>query len=468
VSQAEALAPDAGALKAARTLAIPEPWSATGCNGRAVWGTCRGSAKLPYQVVCDSVGPAYRCTCPSRKFPCKHALALLLLWADQSPVVTEGNPPADAAAWLAGRSATESTGTIADAVGAEHTAAGVAAEHTAAGVAAEHTAAADGAEPPGPRRPRVRDPVAAAARAEQRTERIIAGMGELDRWLGDLIRHGFGHAQSQPYGYWDDMAARLVDAQAPAAAARVRRLAGVVRSGSGWPARLLSQVARLHLLAAGWARYDSLPKSTQADLRTAAGWPWPSDQVLPGDKETDRWYVLARSVTEEEQVRAQRTWLWGLGTGRLAVLVDFARPGAAFAWELWPGNVLDADVARYPGSAPLRVLVAARRGDPGPGGQPPGWDSLSDAAAARSTAVSADPWIDRWPLSVIDVIPGRRPDGWQVTDRDGRSLNLMAEGTVGWNLLALSGGRPLQLLGEWEEGGITPLAVWAENRMVVL
>jgi hypothetical protein len=293
-------------------------------------------------------------------------------------------------------------------------------------------------------------------------------MGELDRWLGDLLRHGLGHAQSQPYRYWDDMAARLVDAQAPAAAVRVRRLAGVVRSGGGWPARLLSQVARLHLLATGWSRYDSLPESTQADLRTAAGWPWPSEQVLAGGIETDRWYVLARSVTEEEQVRAQRTWLWGLGTGRLAVLVDFARPGATFAWELWPGNVLDADVARYPGSAPLRVLVAGRRGDPAPGGRPPGWASLSDAAAARSTTVSTDPWLDRWPLSVVDVIPGRRSDRWEVTDREGRGLDLMADDGVGWKLLALSGGRPLQLLGEWEEDGVRPLATWAEDRMVAL
>jgi hypothetical protein len=34
---------------------------------------------------------------------------------------------------------------------------------------------------------------------------IVDGMAELDRWLGDLLRHGLGHAQSQPYTYWDAM-----------------------------------------------------------------------------------------------------------------------------------------------------------------------------------------------------------------------------------------------------------------------
>jgi hypothetical protein len=445
-----ALAPDAAALAAARKLAVSEAWSEAGTDERAVWGACRGSARLPYQVVCDTIGPAYRCDCPSRKFPCKHSLALLLLWADGSPAVPEGNPPAEAAAWLASRPASGSGGTIADAV------------------AGKQAPAVDGSTASPLRLRNKADPGAAAARAEQRTRRIVAGMAELDRWLGDLLRHGFGQAQSQPYRFWDAMAARLVDAQAPAAAARVRRLAGVVRSGEGWPARLLSQVARLHLLAVGWSRYGSLPASAQADLRTAAGWPWPSDQVLAGTRESDRWYVLARSVTEEEQVRAQRTWLWGLGSGRVGVIVDFARPGAAFAWELWPGNVLDADVARFPGSAPLRVMVAARRGDPRPGGPPPGWDNLGEVAAARGRTVSSDPWAERWPLSVTGIVPGRRRDRWEISDQFGKRLGLVVQDRVGWKLMALSGGRPLQLLGEWEEDGVVPLAAWTEERMVVL
>jgi hypothetical protein len=446
-----ALAPDASGLKTAQKLAAPEPWSGAGSNDRAVWGACRGSAKLPYQVACDTHGPAYRCTCPSRKVPCKHVIALLLLWAYGSPAVTAGDPPADIAAWLASRTAGQGSGSIA--------------------------AAAEGREPPvepveaaddhqGEAANKKADPEAAARRAALRTGRIVAGMAELDRWLGDLVRRGFGHAQSQPYGFWDSMGARLVDAQAPAAATRVRRLAGVVRSGDGWPERLLAQVARLHLLAAGWARYESLPESTQADLRTAAGWPWPSEAVLAGARESDRWYVLARSVTDDEQVRAQRTWLWGLDTGKPAVIIDFARPGAAFAWELWPGNVLDADLVRFPGSAPLRVLVAERRCDPVLAGPPPGWDDLDGLAEARSAAIARDPWIDRWPVSVKNVVPRRGREGWEVVDAGGSCLPLSVEEDAAWRLLAVSAGRPVQVLGECEDGGLTPLGAWAENRMV--
>ena len=68
-----------------------------------LWGECRGSAAAPYRTVIDLAGPAYRCSCPSRKFPCKHVLALLLLWADGSVKDDAGELPDWAAGWLTGR-----------------------------------------------------------------------------------------------------------------------------------------------------------------------------------------------------------------------------------------------------------------------------------------------------------------------------------------------------------------------------
>ncbi len=75
-----ALAPDAASQRAAAGLGPPR-WSGAGAAGDLVWGLCAGSAKQPYQAIVDLAGPAYKCSCPSRKFPCKHALALLLNWS---------------------------------------------------------------------------------------------------------------------------------------------------------------------------------------------------------------------------------------------------------------------------------------------------------------------------------------------------------------------------------------------------
>jgi hypothetical protein len=243
----------------------------------------------------------------------------------------------------------------------------------------------------------------------------------------------------------------------------------VAHSGDGWPERLLAEIARLHLLAAGWRHVDAAPDDLRADLRSAAGWPWPQEEILAtGTRERDRWYVFARSVTEDDRVRAQRSWLWGLGSGRIGVLVDFARPGTTFSWELWPGNVLEADVVRYPGSAQLRVIVAEKHGEPGPGGSPPAWADLTEVAAARGRALARDPWLLRWPVSVNDAVPEIGRGAWQVQDRHGRCLPLAPDPASAWRLLALSGGRPVSLAGEWEGERLRPLGVWVGGEMVVL
>ncbi|MGW7789566.1 SWIM zinc finger family protein, partial [Streptomyces tricolor] len=105
--QVLALAPDAASRKAGSRLGAAGPWSGTGSGEGTVWGLCKGSGSRPYQTVvdlADAAGPAYKCSCPSRKFPCKHALGLLLLWAGDDGAVPGGAQPPDwAGQWLAGR-----------------------------------------------------------------------------------------------------------------------------------------------------------------------------------------------------------------------------------------------------------------------------------------------------------------------------------------------------------------------------
>lgn len=47
-----------------------------------IFGECRGSGKNPYRTSADFSGdsPVFRCSCPSRQFPCKHSLALMFEW----------------------------------------------------------------------------------------------------------------------------------------------------------------------------------------------------------------------------------------------------------------------------------------------------------------------------------------------------------------------------------------------------
>ncbi len=82
--------PDAAAQAAARTVAVPASWSELGRNAERAWGRYAGSSG-EYRVGVTLGTLASRCTCPSRKRPCKHGLGLLLLLADSA--VTPGQRP---------------------------------------------------------------------------------------------------------------------------------------------------------------------------------------------------------------------------------------------------------------------------------------------------------------------------------------------------------------------------------------
>lgn len=83
-------APDAKSMAAARKLVEPDRWPELGREDGVLWGRCQGSEL--YNVYVDTDAMESGCTCPSMKYPCKHALALLMM-AQAHPVPDE--PPPD-------------------------------------------------------------------------------------------------------------------------------------------------------------------------------------------------------------------------------------------------------------------------------------------------------------------------------------------------------------------------------------
>ncbi|TWT34372.1 SWIM zinc finger family protein [Blastopirellula retiformator] len=60
-----------------------------------LFGECKGSGKTPYLCSADFTNPetvTYRCSCPSRQFPCKHSLGLLYAYVEGKPFTTAEVP----------------------------------------------------------------------------------------------------------------------------------------------------------------------------------------------------------------------------------------------------------------------------------------------------------------------------------------------------------------------------------------
>lgn len=414
-----ALAADASSRQAARALAAGRSWPLTGASDDgAIWGECQGSAAAPYQTVVDLSGPAYRCTCPSRKVPCKHALALLLLWSDGT-VAPDGDPPPD---WVRG---------------------------VPGGRQPPRDRGVPGGGSPGP-----------ARRAGQREARVASGLTELDRWLCDQVRQGLAASQRAGYRHWDDIAARMVDAQAPGLAERLRALAAVPHSGPGWEGRLLEEYALLRLLSTAASKPAAWPAPLRDTVRSRVGFTVRQADVLASATPVrDHWHVLARRDVDQERIQTRRVWLRGQRTGRPALVLSFAAIGQSLDDSLAVGTQVDADLAFYPAAVPLRALVATRHGTgPAPLASSPAGAGVAGLLAGYAAALAADPWLDSWP-AVLAATPARDPLPC-LFDGAGDAVPLHPAAGGCWPLFALSGGRPLTVAGEWTPRGLWPLTAW--------
>ncbi|MFD0271207.1 SWIM zinc finger family protein [Streptomyces sp. NPDC127106] len=426
--QVLALAPDAASRKAGAKLGGAGPWSETGGSASgAVWGLCKGSGATPYRTVVDLSGPAYKCSCPSRKFPCKHALGLLLLWAAEG----FGEPaeaPEWAGAWLAGRAA---------------------------------KAARPAGASAGPA-----DAEAARRRAERRAARIGAGVAELEQRLADLVRGGLAGQEQAGYAPWEETAARMVDAQAPGLAARVRELGTIPGCGAGWPARMLEEGALLHLLNRGWLGVAGLPEPLAATVRSRVGLP---NTAAEGEAVRDRWLVLSQydSVSPDGRLTTRRIWLRGLESGRPALVLDFGPPGRPPALALPVGLAVEAEARFRPGSAGLRADLGERFAPAAPCDRVPAGIGTGAALEAYGAALREDPWLESWPVVLGPVVPIPGELGWQLADAEGADALPVPPAGAGnrsrpglWQLAALSGGGPLTVFGECGHRGFTPLTAW--------
>lgn len=418
--QVQAVAPDAAAYIAARRLAR-SGWTQSGVGGEPIslWGLCQGSGRSPYQTCVDLTEPAYKCSCPSRKFPCKHALALLLRWSQG--LVGERAQPEWVSEWQAGR--------VSRAAKRQERS------------SAPRTEAQDRA---------------AQRRADARFDRVTAGAADLHQWVADQIRHGIAGLDRAGYGHFEQMATRMVDAQAPGLAGLVRRLAGVPHTGEGWEGRMLAELSLIHLLTGAAARLDQLPPELAATVRNRLGQSLAAEQVLATAPVRDTWQVIGvRDFVEEERLSTRRVWLVGRETGREALVLSFAAPGQALSADLLLGTAIDADMCFYPGAAP-RALVATRHAPAQRCAEPGPVLTVAQALDRLAEALGRDPWLASWPMLVhACVVPGEK---WSLVDGSGAALRVLGEW---WDLVGAAGGVPTTLAVEWSPAGITPLAVFA-------
>ncbi|MEA5596184.1 SWIM zinc finger family protein [Rivularia sp. UHCC 0363] len=429
-----ALAPDASSAKNGKALATSCKWSSLGYNDTAVWGECQGSGKNPYLTQIDLTEPAFKCSCPSRKFPCKHGIGLFLLLVSEKELFTQSAPQQWVYDWLEARSHKQT-------------------KKEKEKVNIEKNAVNKEINPN-------------ALRAVKRLNKVTAGMQDLEVWLRDLVSNGLAAAQEQPLSFWDDAAARLVDAQAPGVARLVREMGSISHSGVGWQERLLSQLGRVYLLIQAFKHLDNLTTPVQADIRTQIGFSQSQQELSTQPGINDSWLILGQSLTEEDRLKTQRIWLCGKQTQQKALILNFAHGSQPLDTSLVPGSCIDGELVFFESAYPLRAIVKTRQDAVTQMDGMPGYSNISNMMQEYSQALASNPWIEKFPICVSKVIPIKQNYNWFIRDEDKRLLTLKSRFNHNWQLLALSGGYPFDIFGEWDGEYFLPLSVWVENRPI--
>ena len=480
----ERLAPDQASLGAALKLVKPAKWPVLGGDaGTALlWGECQGSGSTPYRVVLATVDLGYKCTCPSRKFPCKHVLALMWQYCDSPQRFPESAVPEWVNDWLVRRRG-KSGGTAAVAAnGTDDEAAPGEVRKPRGGSIAEALAETPAA-PPDPK---------AAARAEAQRERIrqereasvAAGLDELGLWIADQLGHGLAGFAANAAKSCRTLSARLVDAKAAGLAGQLDALsADVFRVPESQRGELvMERLGAMALISAAYRRQDALPPALKADVRRTVGWTVKREDLL-ADTQALRvkapWMVVAaRSEVQPDKLRRLETWLLRLDAQegpapQFALLLDFIPVSAgAQAAPYIPGELLLAELVFYPSATPLRAHIAAREPVPfDPLAEslpwPPFPAGLGEALAAYDATLAMQPWLDAWPVAAsgVQLVRGEK-DGLLFASADAVALPLNAAQADA--ALPLLGLEDISIAGLWDGrlftlfAAQTPLGLWYE------
>ena len=431
-----ALAPDDASRKAGQGLSGGSKWQNTGANPRTVWGECQGSGSKPYQTSVDAGSLTFKCSCPSRKFPCKHGVGLLLLFAKDAARFSTPDEPLWVSEWMDKR---------------------------------KEKAAAPAAK----KEDKPKDEAAQAKRQAAREDKVSGGIEALRLWMKDALRAGILQLPEKGARYFDDMAKRLVDAQATGLARMVRELGNINYFAEGWHTEALDGLARLHLAMTGFRHLAAAPDADAAllhDVRAAIGFAQGNEALEGQPTLADEWLVAGAESESEGALTVEKHWLLS-SEGRRALFLQYVPYGQRPGVSLFPGQRFRGEVQYYPSAAPLRVVVRNPAITTAPGATPlpaplAGWQEVAQREAES---------LSRWPLlrELPHAIAGLRPvqtaqGAWLLEDRAGKHMRLHPAFGPVWHWMALCGGDylPTAVLGA--EHTYKPLGLWHNDTYIHL
>lgn len=426
------MAPDPATAERGRMLASTRHWSALNGNEKVLWGVCKGSGKKNYTSIVDLTNIAFKCNCPSRKFPCKHALGLLLLYIEQSDAFTINyDLPESVEQWINNRTEKHS----------------------------------ENKQPTDPDQQAEK-----AARKQKNTDKrfqaMEAGYQDLETWLFDLVRQGMASSEREGLDFWNTIAARMTDMKLGGIGRRIRKMGRSQQGDIEWPATLLSEIGNLYLATQAFKKTDDLSESLRQDLLQLSGVNVKKDELLQEGGIADNWLVMGQEESKEEHLMVRRVWLQGLEKHKAALLLDFVHQSMDFPDRWVVGQVFRAKIVYYPGAFPLRGLVKERQAVQLEKIGPAAYDDIESLVKRYAAALNKNPWLEQFPAFIFPLRPVLKDRQLLLVDQKDRCIPVFGRADITWQILAATEGQSFGAFGEWNGHHFNVLTLFVNGRLI--
>ena len=410
-------------------MANPAKWVSKGANESAVWGEAQGSGSKPYQTQIDLGNIAFKCSCPSRKFPCKHGLGLMLFYARQQTAFTDTNAPAWVSDWLNKRAEKEEKKTN--------------------------------------REEKPVDEAAQAKRQQARQQKVADGINELGLWIKDIVRNGIINIPEKGFAFFDSMTRRMVDAQAPGLAGMVRVLGEINFYAEGWQSNFMDQLLSIYLVIESYKNNNNTSEIMQQDIRSWIGFTKNQDELKEQTGINDTWFVLAKQTEETDAITTEKNWLYGTQSNQYALVLQFIVRGQGGQLTFTPGMFIRAELVFYPAVSAMRAIVKSQVAATA-ANRFTAFNNWQQVVQIETTLCSQMPVRNERPFIVEQLTPVQYDNRWWLQDRDKKMMVIKNEEKLIWKLLALGGGAPLNMVVIGKEDRYEPVGVWYNETYKIL
>ena len=93
--------------------------------------------------------------------------------------------------------------------------------------------------------------------------------------------------------------------------------------------------------------------------------------------------------------------------------------------------------------------------------------NFGKALQQQAEALAQNPFLSLLPWLLNDVVPQHEHGQWWLRDSQNQAIPFIVQGEI-WPLLALSGGNPVTVFGEWDGQQLSALSAWQGQEVLAL